>query len=358
MPAMTAVLHLYDDQLPAPAGALLRTLRRRSDDLFVRVGGRGRPDLPEADHVVRRPWPRLLSGSGGVRRIADERSADAIHCWTPALADLATATGRPTFVSLFRPPTGKAMCSIQAAVEAGAHLIVTSRTLADELRPHVGPAERVHVVGPAVEPFTFSAADKREARHRLGVDPDVPLLLAPQTHSRDEGPPWTMWAVSILHFINRRFELLVDGDGPVVARAKLYAADPGLTDRLHLPGRPRTDADLWAAADIAILFDTEGFALPSAAAAVASRTPIIAADAGELAATLTHEQTALLVEPGVPRLLSRAILQLHENPDLAAQLADAATMSLTPKLKPLTDEPAMLERLSMLYTQTAPAGVA
>jgi glycosyltransferase involved in cell wall biosynthesis len=117
-----------------------------------------------------------------------------------------------------------------------------------------------------------------------------------------------------------------------------------MLDRVHrLCGRAAAAA--WARADAAVLYDGQGIGLAGTAQAVAAGVPIIAAAGGELAATLTHDRTALLAAPGKALMLARALWRLVRDADLGPRLARQART----ELEPLTDVQAWLGAMESVY---------
>jgi glycosyltransferase involved in cell wall biosynthesis len=101
--------------------------------------------------------------------------------------------------------------------------------------------------------------------------------------------------------------------------------DLGLGDRLRLVGFRDDIETLFGAADAVTVPSTrpEPFGLVAVEAAVAG-LPVIAAAHGGLPEIIRHEETGLLVEPGNPDALARAIRALVDDPGRAGALGAAA----------------------------------
>jgi glycosyltransferase involved in cell wall biosynthesis len=67
---------------------------------------------------------------------------------------------------------------------------------------------------------------------------------------------------------------------------------------------------------------SEAFGLVVAEAMMAAR-PVVATRVGGIPQVVSEGETALLVAPGDPHALAQAILQLAEQPDLAARFGEA-----------------------------------
>jgi len=372
MPAMTRVLHLYDQRTPPAAVEVLATLRgRQTDSLLARIGGPTRPHLPLADQVLRRLWGWSLTAAPEIRRFAEIRRVDAIHCWSPTVAEAAAATGLPTVLTLCRRPTRREAKAIRCAAGEGAFVVAGSAALAKAVTPERVATHRLGVIEPAaerpapryqvrerlglvgvIEPAAERPAPRDQVRERLGLAPDAFVAIAPPQQTRDRGPMWAVWALGILHYAGIRTRLILPGPSSLARSARDLATGARLSSMVWSPGVLDADTagDLYAAADLTVLYDDTGFGAAAAAMAVAAGSAIVAADAGELACILRDGETAVLVAPRTPRLLARAIWRLYEDRPTIAHLARQAAAELTA----LTDVEGMVRRYDALYAVRTP----
>ena len=350
MPGMACVLHLFDSQtLPAGLTLLFQLHRLRADDVLARVGGEGgRHDLPKPDCVIRCPWPWVLTAAPGMRELAAKRGINVIHCWSGALAEPAAAVAPAMLMSVLRPPGRKGIRPLRLATRDGAMALATSNTLARTLVSEGIPSERLHVVPPAADTVDVDGAARQKARRRLGLSEGKFTLLAPAEHDDDRGPYWVAWAAGILREIEDDFQLIVLGASPAVERARRLSHRVGIGRHVCSPG-PGDESVAWAAADIAILYDRDGFGMAGVTKALAARVPIVATRAGELGDELAHEQTALLADPGNPRRLAQAVWRLSHQGELAEDLVGRAAADLGH----LLDVPGMIGRIETLYERAA-----
>lgn len=128
------------------------------------------------------------------------------------------------------------------------------------------------------------------------------------------------------------FRLRILGEGPERDRLERAVAAAGLADRIALPGAT-THAELPAAlqaADIVVVpsvIDASGDrdGLPNIVLeAMACGRPVVASDAGAIAAALTDSVNGLLVPPGDAGTLARALDRLGFHPELRRRLGEAA----------------------------------
>lgn len=236
---------------------------------------------------------------------------------------MATLLGPGVCVSLFRPPGARDLTACREAVRAGAVVVASSDAGRRRLVSDGLPVEAIEIVAPAVEPGPADASLRREARsHWDWADTDRVVVTRAESDA-DDSAYWTAWAAGILHQMGEPVRLLVMGSPTARRRAEELSRRNGLSRLVHLV--ERSDRDLaWAAADVAVAYDTDGFGLTGAAAAVGAGVAVVAADAGELRDTFVDERNALLVKPKTPRLLARALWRLFEDPPLRIRLAHNA----------------------------------
>jgi glycosyltransferase involved in cell wall biosynthesis len=118
---------------------------------------------------------------------------------------------------------------------------------------------------------------------------------------------------------------LVDEDHPL-HDARRLARELGCEQRLRITGRVETDelVRLYRRASIvAVPSLYEGFGLP-AAEAMACGAPVVASAAGALPEVVETGGGGILVPPGDPDALAKAIASLHEQPEARRRLAAQA----------------------------------
>ena len=126
-----------------------------------------------------------------------------------------------------------------------------------------------------------------------------------------------------------------------------------LGDRLRLLGF-REDVDLLlGAADAVAIPSKRPDPLPnSALEAAAAGVPVVAAAHGGLPEIVRDGETGVLVPPGDPAELARALRRLADDPDRAAALGAAAAADVRGRFAPER----MLERLHALYDRLLASG--
>jgi glycosyltransferase involved in cell wall biosynthesis len=102
------------------------------------------------------------------------------------------------------------------------------------------------------------------------------------------------------------------------------AVDLGLSDFIHFHPHDKQVERAYAAMDIFTMASkSECYGMVTIEAMV-SGVPVIGTNDGGTVSLIDHERNGLLVTPRDINELTRALLRLMENPDLAARLADTA----------------------------------
>jgi glycosyltransferase involved in cell wall biosynthesis len=124
--------------------------------------------------------------------------------------------------------------------------------------------------------------------------------------------------------LSKGVHLHIIGAGPEEEALRSLAQELGLTDRVHFLGFRRNVYSFIAHGD-ALVMPSLHEGLPyTLLEAMSLATPIIASQVGGLAEVLQDEITALLVPPGDPAALARAISRLRDHPELGLRLASQA----------------------------------
>jgi glycosyltransferase involved in cell wall biosynthesis len=124
------------------------------------------------------------------------------------------------------------------------------------------------------------------------------------------------------------------------------AAELGVADRVTLVGYRPDPAEVYAAADLVAVPSTRPDPLPNAAleAAAAGRC-VVGSDHGGLPEIVRHGETGVLVAPGDPGALARALAVLAADPERRARMGAAAAADVRERFAPER----LLERVQALY---------
>lgn len=172
------------------------------------------------------------------------------------------------------------------------------------------------------------AGDPEPVRRELGLRQGETMLLAVGSLTPRKGH---MLLLQALHRLDAQgFELpwrlaIAGGPGgPEQSRLEAYAAEHGLSSRVHILTYRQDVPDLQAAADVFAMPSLwEGFPLAILEAMLAG-TPVIASDVCGIPEAIDHEEHGLLVPPGDVDALAAGLLRLLTDRSLRERLAAAA----------------------------------
>jgi glycosyltransferase involved in cell wall biosynthesis len=175
--------------------------------------------------------------------------------------------------------------------------------IADVCRPKIAPAD---------------------LRHRLGVRDGSLFILSMARLAPDKGLEYLIEAATILQRTERRFQVVIAGDGPVRARLQRMARDLGIAERVIFLGFREDVDDLLAACDLVVLPSLrEGLSI-ALLEAMAAGKPIIATSIGSHLELASQAEMARLVPPADAHAICASILRFARDPLLMARLGTSA----------------------------------
>jgi len=212
-------------------------------------------------------------------------------------------------------------------------LTVGPAVAAEAIRRRIAPPERVRTIGVAVTRGPMpQASDRAEARRLLGIPPGMHVVGTVGRLDFQKAPDDFVKALAGLGREDV-FGVWI-GDGPLRAKIEKLAERRGLVGRMSFLGE-RTDVS-------ALLPGFDVFAMASRyeglpcviVEAMAAARPVVATAVNAVPNIVVAGETGLLVPPGRPELLSRALRHLIDNPALAARLGAAGWAHLGDELTP------------------------
>jgi len=334
------------------AAHIARYLRRQGDDVTFATsasdGGSLRPEMDEFSRVffiggelpttmVAGAWQILMArGVGKALRLAERERADLVHCLyldRSELGILASSTFLarqiPLFGSLFWPhfvhgrdERTSALKRVYHAASAAAivrmlrsgrmhTLFVHSNRTRSHLVRRLGATrvdERVVVVpDPAKAPPPMS---RGEARRDLDLPPDAPILLFFGETRPDKGADLLLDAIAG----GGAWTTVIAGESGAVGEAEAEACRRSLREPARLITRfgfvSDDDANRYfRAADAVVLPYRSSFKGTSGVLqrAAASGIPVIATDVGDVGPSVRQAGLGIVVRPGSPDALARAL---------------------------------------------------
>ena len=191
----------------------------------------------------------------------------------------------------------------------------------EALRRGLARPDALHRIAPAVASSSVvrTPDTRRAARALLGLAPGVRVIGTVGRIEFQKAPDHFVAAVSAL--AHRDAHAVWVGSGPDAGRTEDLVRARGLADRVHLVGE-RNDVDvLLPAFDIfAMASRYEG--LPCAVVeAMHCGLPVVATAVNSVPDLIVPDESGLLVPPGRPDLLARAVDCLLDDPERAGRLA-------------------------------------
>lgn len=203
-------------------------------------------------------------------------------------------------------------------------LAVGAAVAAEAITRGIAPPERVRTIGIGADTAAPApqAPDRAEARRLLGVPPGMRVVGTVGRLAFQKAPDDFVRALAAL----RRDDVfgVWIGDGELRAKTERLVARHGLYGRMLLAGERSDVAALLPGLDVfAMASRYEG--LPCAIVeAMTAGLPVVATAVNAVPEVVIAGETGLLVPPGRPELLARAIGYLLDNPAVAVRLAAAA----------------------------------
>ena len=213
-------------------------------------------------------------------------------------------------------------------------LAVGPAVAAEAITRRIAPSERVRTIGVGVAkaPNAPGAHERAKARRVLGVPPGMRVVGTVGRLAFQKAPEDFVRALAGLGRSDV-FGVWI-GDGPLRAKTERLARKHGLSDRMLFTGERADVPVLLPGLDVfAMASRYEG--LPCAIVeAMGAGLPVVATAVNSVPNVVIAGETGLLVPPGTPTLLGRAIGYLIDNPAEAARLGAAGRVRLGAELAP------------------------
>ncbi|MDR6935562.1 glycosyltransferase family 4 protein [Luteibacter sp. 3190] len=216
---------------------------------------------------------------------------------------------------------------IRSALRGAGGIIAVSRALAAKANALGARREAVEAIYNGVDTKLFHRGDRRAARARLGLPPEVPIVLYAGNLKATKGCHDLIEAFPALVRRHHDARLVYVGDGPCRANLEDRAASLCCAPAVRFAGAVdhAALADWFVAADVLCL-PSHNEGVPNVILeAMACGTPVVASSVGGIPEVLpTH--AGILVPPHQPHELGVALVEAFERHfDPAAIAAHAAT---------------------------------
>ncbi len=188
----------------------------------------------------------------------------------------------------------------------------------------ITPASKIEVIPNGVDAKVFPVTERAKAREALGISPDEFVIATVATLERKKGHRVLIDACALLKGRGCSFTALWAGDGRCRGELENAICRAGLSDHIRLLGFLGDAGVVFDAADVFVLPSFwEG--MPNAVLeAGLHRVPIVASRVGGIPEIIEQRIHGILVRPGDPHELFRAIDTVRNDSALASSLAEAA----------------------------------
>jgi glycosyltransferase involved in cell wall biosynthesis len=193
-------------------------------------------------------------------------------------------------------------------------VLVNSEAVAERVRTHRAVAGRVVVIPNGVDVDRFSPAPDRP-RDAGPVTIGTLANLRPEKGLAD-----LVSAAAIVRSVHPDARLMIWGEGPLRSELERRLGQIGLDRSVALPGSTANPEAALQRLDVFVLPSLSEACSNGLLEAMATGLPVIATSVGGNAALVEEGLTGLLVPPGDPSALAKAIIRLIENPTLARDL--------------------------------------
>jgi glycosyltransferase involved in cell wall biosynthesis len=229
-------------------------------------------------------------------------------------------------------------CAIEQMVIDGASAIVAECPQDEmDLRRHYrAPHRKIHMIPCGFDPLEFAPVDRAQARERLGLPQDRPIILQLGRMVPRKGVDTVIRALAILRARYRVAPLLVivGGDSPQpdpaitpeIGRLMAIAAEEGVADDVRFIGqRPRGELRyFYCASDVFVTMPWyEPFGI-TPVEAMACGVPVIGARVGGVQYSVDDGRTGFLVQPRSADALARRLAHVFSDASIPRLLGKRA----------------------------------
>jgi glycosyltransferase involved in cell wall biosynthesis len=194
----------------------------------------------------------------------------------------------------------------------------------DAIRERVAAPQKIATILNGIEADSFGCTSMREARQKLGLEGEDPLIGLANRLAPKKGVEHLIEAFQQIHGFHPRARLVLLGEGPSQLELERQARSTGLGDRIHFLGFRRDVPELLAAFDfIAQPSISEGLSI-AILEAMAAGKPLVACDIPGNREIITSGVNGILVPPSDPPALAMAIRSLLDNSAYARMLGETA----------------------------------
>ncbi len=211
------------------------------------------------------------------------------------------------------------------------------RPFADQLARFGIRRERIRVLGSSIEiGQPANPQDVQTLREQLQIEAEESVILSVGRLSPEKAQSTLIAAAGHLHRINpqRKFRLVLVGDGPERARLEAAAANTQLPRSVVFAGQQKDVRPYFGIAQLFALTSKSEGSPNVLLEAMAANVPIVSTAVGGVPEMIENESSGLLVPPANPEALAQSMERLMADPALAARLAANAAVTVRERFSP------------------------
>ena len=208
--------------------------------------------------------------------------------------------------------------------QAVSYVVTTGEALRQQIIAQTGASpDRVTSIPTGIDPERFKPGDKREARTKLGLDPDSNYIGIVATLRSWKGHLYLLEAFAQLNAPEWR--LLIVGDGPYREVLEKNAEKLQINTKTIFAGQQNNPEAWLQAMDIFCLPSYANEGVPQAILqAMLTKLPIITTKIGAIGEAITNRSTGIIVADKDSFALNQALNTLMQDAGLAHHLASQA----------------------------------
>jgi len=202
-------------------------------------------------------------------------------------------------------------------------VVVVSNDLRDKISKKAASQDKVIVInnGVDIDKFKFASRDS-EIKESMGLREGEPVIVSIGRLTEEKGLIYLIKAFVKIVSEYPRAKLLIVGDGPLRSFLELEIKSLELENNVIFAGIRNDIPEILAMANVFVLPSLEE-AMPMALLeAMAAKSPIVATGVGAISNIIKDRYSGLIVEPKDPFALSRSILCLLQNKDMARSFGE------------------------------------
>jgi glycosyltransferase involved in cell wall biosynthesis len=248
-----------------------------------------------------------------------------------------------TMQQYMKPPWGRTVYLQQRLVEKFVdRYIAVSEAVAQQLcQTFKVPPHKIQVIHNSIPVDWYACEAHNSPKAKLSRGAERPIVLTVARLDQQKGHSYLFEAISQV----QDAIFVIAGDGPEKAELEAQAHKLGINDRVIFLGYQQNVPDLLAGCDLFVLPSLyEGLPL-SVLEAMAAGKAVVATAVGGTPEAVLEGETGLLVPPGDPVALARAIQELLSNPSLLRKMGAAGRQRVQREFSSAT----MVERTTHIY---------